>query len=87
MKKKLIGLEARIFQVRLYDCVLKTCMNSFVLQNTIDPHDTTTITFAQHEYDHVEGILYIDHLSPEERRKVQGRLDELVADYGYGGVL
>eukprot|EP01084_Bolivina_argentea_P133801 236154_1 len=54
MKKKLIGLEARIFQ---------------------------------HEYDHVEGILYIDHLSPEERRKVQGRLDELVADYGYGGVL
>ncbi len=89
MKRKLIGLDARVFQVRLCDdCVLKIRrMNSFLLQTTINPHYNTPITFSQHEYDHIEGVVYIDRLSPQERRKVQGRLDELVKDYGYGGVL
>lgn len=35
----------------------------------------------QHEYDHLDGILYIDRLPPEERQKVQPRLDELMNEY------
>ncbi len=60
-------------------------MNSLVLLHTIDLNDT--ITLAQHEYDHIEGVLYIDRLARGERKKVQGRLDELIKDYGYGRTL
>lgn len=35
----------------------------------------------QHEYDHLDGILYIDRLPPEERKRVQPRLNELVSEY------
>lgn len=28
----------------------------------------------QHEYDHIEGVLFIDHLSPLRRRMLKGRL-------------
>mmetsp|Transcript_532 Transcript_532/g.947 ORF Transcript_532/g.947 Transcript_532/m.947 type:complete len:246 (-) Transcript_532:75-812(-) len=38
----------------------------------------------QHEYDHLDGILYIDRMSEEERAKVQPRLDELVAEFKDG---
>eukprot|EP00968_Pinguiococcus_pyrenoidosus_P020062 scaffold2276_cov210-Pinguiococcus_pyrenoidosus.AAC.2 len=41
----------------------------------------------QHEYDHLDGVVYPDRLKKEERKKVQGRLDELVADFGDGGAL
>ena len=39
----------------------------------------------QHEYDHLEGVVYIDHLTEEGRKEVQPRLDELIADYGPDG--
>jgi len=41
----------------------------------------------QHEYDHLDGTVYIDRLTEEGKDKVQPRLDELVSDFGEGGVL
>jgi peptide deformylase len=41
----------------------------------------------QHEYDHLDGVVYVDHLTEEEREKVQPRLDELIQDHGEGGAL
>jgi peptide deformylase len=41
----------------------------------------------QHEYDHLDGVVYIDRLTEEGRQKVQPRLDELVKDHGPGGAL
>eukprot|EP00547_Thalassionema_nitzschioides_P013510 CAMPEP_0194247138 /NCGR_PEP_ID=MMETSP0158-20130606/16107_1 /TAXON_ID=33649 /ORGANISM="Thalassionema nitzschioides, Strain L26-B" /LENGTH=260 /DNA_ID=CAMNT_0038983189 /DNA_START=35 /DNA_END=817 /DNA_ORIENTATION=+ len=35
----------------------------------------------QHEYDHLDGTVYIDRLSKETREKVQPRLDELIDEY------
>lgn len=35
----------------------------------------------QHEYDHLDGVLYIDRLTPEERPNVEQRLKELIAEY------
>lgn len=35
----------------------------------------------QHEFDHLEGTVYIDRLSEKTREKVQPRLDELIEDY------
>jgi len=31
----------------------------------------------QHEYDHLEGILFIDHLSPLKRKLLQGKLNKI----------
>lgn len=39
----------------------------------------------QHEYDHLDGTVYIDRLSEDTRAKVQPRLDELIAEFGEGG--
>jgi peptide deformylase len=41
----------------------------------------------QHEYDHLDGTVYIDRLTEEGREKVQPRLDELIAEFGQGGAL
>uniref|UniRef100_A0A7R9W3J9 Peptide deformylase n=1 Tax=Pseudictyota dubia TaxID=2749911 RepID=A0A7R9W3J9_9STRA len=41
----------------------------------------------QHEYDHLDGITYIDRLSEDARETVQPRLDELVEEFGEGGSL
>lgn len=35
----------------------------------------------QHEYDHLQGVLYIDRLEEEDKETVKDRLAELVADY------
>ena len=31
----------------------------------------------QHEYDHIEGILFIDHLNPLKRRLLKGKLEDV----------
>ena len=31
----------------------------------------------QHEYDHIEGILFLDRLTPLKRRMLQGRLKDI----------
>lgn len=41
----------------------------------------------QHEYNHLDGTLYIDMLSEDAREEVQPRLDELVEEFGEGGSL
>ena len=41
----------------------------------------------QHEYDHLDGTVYIDRLTEEGREKVQPQLDELIAEFGEGGAL
>jgi peptide deformylase len=41
----------------------------------------------QHEYDHLDGTVYIDRLDEEGRSKVQHRLNELIAEFGEGGAL
>lgn len=41
----------------------------------------------QHEYDHLDGTVYIDRLSEEGRTEVQPVLDELVEVFGEGGEL
>jgi len=41
----------------------------------------------QHEYDHLDGTVYIDRLTEEGRAKVQVTLEELVSNYGEGGAL
>mmetsp|Transcript_10175 Transcript_10175/g.21327 ORF Transcript_10175/g.21327 Transcript_10175/m.21327 type:complete len:305 (+) Transcript_10175:3-917(+) len=35
----------------------------------------------QHEYDHLDGVVYIDKLSANQREEVQPVLDQLVADF------
>ena len=41
----------------------------------------------QHEYDHLDGTVYIDRLSKEGRAEVQPTLDELISSFGEGGAL
>lgn len=38
----------------------------------------------QHEYDHLDGIVYVDRLSEEGREEVQPKLDDLIAEFGEG---
>jgi peptide deformylase len=35
----------------------------------------------QHEYDHLEGVLLVDRMSPADKHRNRPALDELVADY------
>ena len=32
---------------------------------------------VQHEYDHIEGILFVDHLSPLKKRLIKGKLNSI----------
>ena len=35
----------------------------------------------QHEYDHLDGVVYIDRLLPDSKKEVERRLAELVEEY------
>lgn len=39
----------------------------------------------QHEYDHLDGVVYIDRLGEAARTKVQGDLDFMIADFQRAG--
>ena len=41
----------------------------------------------QHEYDHLDGTVYIDRLTKEGRAEVQPTLDALIEEFGEGGAL
>ena len=41
----------------------------------------------QHEYDHLDGVVYVDRLSEEGRSVVQPRLNQLIETFGEGGAL
>jgi peptide deformylase len=37
----------------------------------------TTARMIQHEYDHIEGVLYLDYLKPLTRKLLQGKLEKI----------
>lgn len=41
----------------------------------------------QHEYDHLDGVLYPDRMTDEEHTKVQPRMNEMIDEFGEGGSL
>jgi len=41
----------------------------------------------QHEYDHLDGTVYIDRMTEENRKEIQPKLDELIEKFGQGGAL
>jgi peptide deformylase len=45
------------------------------------PHTETfhgiTARIIQHEYDHIEGKLFIDYLKPLRRKMLQGKLNDI----------
>jgi peptide deformylase len=46
-----------------------------------------TARVFQHEYDHLDGKVYIDRLDPDNRAKVQPTLNDLIEQFGPGGAL
>ncbi len=43
----------------------------------IEDFDGMTARVIQHEYDHIEGILFIDHITPLKRRLMKGKLNDI----------
>jgi len=41
----------------------------------------------QHEYDHLDGTVYIDRLTEEGKEGVKVRLEELISEHGEGGAI
>ena len=62
-----------------------------VLLDATSSHSVVLICFEQrifqHEYDHLDGVVYIDRLSEEGKKEVQPTIDKLIADFGEGGKL
>lgn len=46
-----------------------------------------TARLFQHEYDHLDGVVYIDRLTQEGRAKVQPVLNKLIEEFGPDGAL
>ncbi len=53
------------------------------LDENFQPHTETfsgiTARVILHEYDHIEGKLFIDHISPLKRRLIKKKLDDIAA--------
>ena len=43
----------------------------------IDIYSGLTARVIQHEYDHIEGVLFIDKISPLRKRMIKGRLNDI----------
>lgn len=41
----------------------------------------------QHEYDHLDKVLFIDHFNPSDKTKNSAKLDKLIRKYGPGGAI
>ncbi len=39
--------------------------------------DGVTARVIQHEYDHIEGILFVDHMRPLKKRMIKGKLERI----------
>ncbi|KAJ1456512.1 peptide deformylase [Pelagophyceae sp. CCMP2097] len=46
-----------------------------------------TARIFQHEYDHLDGVCFVDRIEGEEKTDVQTKLDALVAEYGEGAAI
>ncbi len=42
-----------------------------------ETHDGIAARIIQHEYDHTEGIVFIDHITPFKRRIIRGKLNSI----------
>lgn len=42
-----------------------------------ETYDGIAARVIQHEYDHIEGVLFTDHLAPLKRRMLKGRLNDI----------
>lgn len=40
----------------------------------LDEYDDIAARIIQHEYDHIEGVLFTDHISPFKKRLIKGKL-------------
>ncbi len=40
-------------------------------------YDGVNARVIQHEYDHVDGVLFLDHLKPVKRRRISKKLEEI----------
>lgn len=53
------------------------------VDENFEPHEEEFSGFfsriIQHEYDHLEGKLYIDHISPIRKQLIRGKLNNIVA--------
>ena len=51
------------------------------LDENFQPHTETfngiTARIIQHEYDHIEGKLFIDYLKPLKKKMLQGKLNDI----------
>jgi peptide deformylase len=41
----------------------------------------------QHEYDHLDGKVFIDRLTADSRKEAQPKLDGLISDFGVGAAI
>eukprot|EP00438_Fugacium_kawagutii_P034353 Skav216708 [mRNA] locus=scaffold91:585039:585848:+ [translate_table: standard] len=39
----------------------------------------------QHEYDHLDGVVYIDHVDSADKEKIESELNKLISDYSAAG--
>jgi peptide deformylase len=46
-----------------------------------EEYDGFVSRIIQHEYDHLEGVLLVDRMSPADKQRHRGALEELVEDY------
>ena len=47
-------------------------------EKKVRSYSGTTARMVQHEYDHTEGILYLDHLKPLTKKLMEGKLKKIV---------
>jgi peptide deformylase len=43
----------------------------------IEIYEGVNARVIQHEYDHIEGVLFIDHMRPLKRRMIKGKLEKI----------
>lgn len=60
---------------RPWSITIKYCNKDFELQ--IRTFSGTTARMIQHEYDHTEGILYLDHLKPLTKKLMEAKLKKI----------
>ena len=68
------------------DVLRPTIVKMRYLDENFEEHDETFTGFAarviQHEYDHLDGLLFVDHLAQLRKRLVKSKLDKIAkGDY------
>lgn len=60
---------------RKSDLIIKYQDESFVWHQ--ESFDDMAARVIQHEYDHIEGVLFVDHLSPLKKQLLKGKLQNI----------